>query len=119
MTEPKPVELTEAEMDAVELADILGRLLHSGGLARTAARHSLMKALEGWVSPKRVKAREAAARRGALLEAATEFEEDAADAWGGNAPWMTTGVRVANLAAEWLRESAAALAEPERDEESR
>jgi hypothetical protein len=73
----------------------------------------------GWVSPEEAKAREAAARREALLEAATEFEEDAADAWGGNAPWMTTGVRVANLAAEWLRESAAALAEPERDKEGR
>jgi hypothetical protein len=73
----------------------------------------------GWVSPEDARAREAAARREALLEAATEFEEDAADAWGGNAPWMTTGVRVANLAAEWLRESAAALAEPERDKEGR
>ena len=70
---PKPT-LTEAELDALELADILGRLLHSGGLARTAARHSLMKALEGWVSPEEAKAREAAARREAIEDVAAVMD---------------------------------------------
>lgn len=45
----------------------------------------------------------------ALRDAADEFRTDAASAWGDTAAWLTTGAHVANLAAEWLDDSAAAI----------
>lgn len=38
----------------------------------------------------------------ALKEAAEDLRTEAAEAWGGDASWLTTGARVANLAAEWI-----------------
>ena len=38
----------------------------------------------------------------ALNEAAQSFRTEAAEAWGGDASWLTTGTKVANLAAEWI-----------------
>jgi hypothetical protein len=48
----------------------------------------------------------AEARGKALREAADDFRNDASEAWGGDASWLTTGTRVANLAADWLDERA-------------
>ena len=84
----------------------------------------------GWVSPEEAKAREAAARREALLEAADDMEtaefEDmrhvgcSPEAWKG---WsdgsLASLMEGPMLWAPWLRDRAAALAEPERDEEGR
>ena len=38
----------------------------------------------------------------ALTEAAEDFRVNAADQWGGDRSWFTTGTHVANLAAGWL-----------------
>ena len=40
--------------------------------------------------------------RRALTEAADMLRTEAAEAWGGDSSWLTTGTRVANLAAEWI-----------------
>lgn len=48
-------------------------------------------------------AREPEVRAEALVEAAGMFDRDAARAWGGPAPWLTTGEHAASLAGEWLR----------------
>lgn len=41
-----------------------------------------------------------------LLDQAEEFRTSAAAAWGGDAGWLTTGRKVADLVAEWCVESA-------------
>ena len=45
----------------------------------------------------------------ALRTAARQFVEDMAPAWGGDAQWLTTGTRVAEVVACVLREMAADL----------
>lgn len=45
----------------------------------------------------------------ALREAAQFFERDMSRAWGGDADWITTGTRIAELVADILRERAADL----------
>ena len=42
----------------------------------------------------------------ALRAAAADLRDNAGPAWGGERVWLTTGTKVANLAAEWLEASA-------------
>lgn len=55
--------------------------------------------------------RDAAVGARALREAARYFEYEMAPAWGGDATWLSTGNRVADLIGETLRDRAAALTE--------
>ena len=47
-----------------------------------------------------------AIRAAAFREAAAEFRVHGARAWGGDATWITTGNKVAEVVAEWLEEMA-------------
>jgi len=38
-------------------------------------------------------------------ETLAALRDDMARAWGGNAAWFTTGAKVANVVADWLREA--------------
>lgn len=42
--------------------------------------------------------------REGLRDYPADFRERAAEAWGGSASWLTTGEKVAELVAYWLRE---------------
>lgn len=53
--------------------------------------------------------REVTARAEALSGTARDFRETAAEVWGGDLAWLTTGTKVANLVADWLDDSAAAV----------
>lgn len=47
-----------------------------------------------------------AAVDGALRTTAARIESDAANAWGGSAAWLTTGDKVAQVVACWIRDDA-------------
>jgi len=48
----------------------------------------------------------ATARAEALREFATTERAAMAEAWGGDASWLTTGTKVADVVADWLTEAA-------------
>ncbi len=135
---PKPT-LTEAERE-----DGLARAIWTTGACNLPLRdpldvdcHDAARAViaSGWVSPEEAKAREAAARREALLQydravaMAREANAAAIEHWNRADKAEAKVARVEALAEEWdglvngrsvqAAELRAALAEPERDEEGR
>ena len=58
-------------------------------------------------------------RETALRDAAAYFRTEMARAWGGNASWLTTGTKVADLVADVLNELADDLPTAHRDEDKR
>ena len=124
---PKPT-LTEAEQ-VEQLAAVLhpdafdSRARNAAGYAarwfndaaKLAKRQAMRAIAAGWVSPEEANAREAAARREALLEAERAM-------WGPDAEDDATYARLSALPRErtpFYILTVRALAEPERDEEGR
>jgi hypothetical protein len=48
-----------------------------------------------------------------LRMAADDLRQNAGRAWGGERSWLTTGTHVAEVAAEWLEQTAAELSPQE------
>lgn len=134
MTAPEPtaVERTIAEVDEAhtispwvdqdgERRCSCGQWTHSAGLrhrptpaqhraqAVVAAIRNLPPADIAELMPDLV----STAAAGALHAAASDLASNAAEAWGGNSSWLTTGRHVAGLAADWVRARAERLADDE------
>ena len=118
MTDPKPVELTEAEIVQLEAAERPFFITHN--LGASGKHHTQLTGGGARAIAAIVTAREAAARREALLEAAEEL--DALPSYRSGRGFMYSHEtdfadgrdEEAERIADWLR----VLAEPERDEES-
>ena len=138
LTEAEQVEALAAVLDPDVFGDDKPKSSAHAALIQWAARRFMAtekaeRAIAaGWMSPEEAKARVAAARREALLEAHAEIKraEDEAD---DLTPWRLGWKQGCGFGAEVVRQYAtgerpfaweaqrvrAALAEPERDEEGR
>ena len=107
-TEREEMSRIEREREAAReegMAAVAGPVL---ALAEGEETHILFTAIRAAIPTDaaaalaRVRAEAKAEERERLVRM---FETEAAEAWGGDAPWLTTGRKVAELAACWIADS--------------